>query len=158
MRICVRVVSRGVSVGVAVLLMLSLSGCFLAPFIGAFKQAGVTQSDREALLPKDVKRFTDALFWGTSGPIMEMVDEPAKKQVSQQVAEATDVERVVESKVVSIDFGDGSYTAQVDLKVRYYRVPYYMVQDRVEIQQWQFSFNDGWQITDRNLNTPGKLG
>lgn len=133
-------------------LCLLLSGCFMAPFIGAFKQAGVTRSDREALLPKEVKRFNDALFWGNSGPIMSMVDESAREEIGNQVAEASDVERVVESKVLKVSYDEDAYEADVQVKVRFYRVPYYMVRDRVEHQRWKFSFNDGWQISARSLD------
>jgi hypothetical protein len=123
----------------------------MAPFIGSFKQAGVTQSDREALLPREVKRFNDALFWGNSGPIMAMVDEAAREEIGNQVAEAADVERVVESKVLKVNYANDAYEADVKLKVRFYRVPFYIVQDRVEHQRWKFSFHDGWQISARSL-------
>jgi hypothetical protein len=138
---------RVVVLSVSVLLF--LSGCFLAPFIESFKSAGATQSDREALLPKDLKRFTEALSWGSPEPVLALVDDSARKDIQEQLNEKSETERVVESKVTGVTYEDDSYKASVAVKVKYYRIPYYVVQERKEQLEWKFSLGTGWRLTSR---------
>jgi len=128
-----------------------LSGCFLAPFIGAFKDSGATQGDRERLLSLDVKRFTEAMSWGSAGPILAFVDESAQKQVQEQLNEKADTERVVESKISNVDFANDSFDANVLVKVKYYRIPYYIVQERKENLGWKFTLGSGWRLMSREV-------
>ena len=128
-----------------------LSGCFLAPFIESFKSAGATQSDREALLPRDLKRFTEALSWGNAEPVMALVDDSARKEIQEQLNEKSETERVVESKVTAVTYDEDSYKASVAVKVKYYRIPYYVVQERKEKLEWKFSLGTGWKLTSRQV-------
>ena len=60
----------------------SLQACFIVPVIDAFKKVGATEGDRMALLPKEVKKYGDALTWSDQMELMALVDESARATVS----------------------------------------------------------------------------
>lgn len=134
---------------------LFVQGCFLAPTIDSMRRAGVTPASRRSLLPENLKKFHDALYWGSPNEIMRYVDSEGWPEISKQVADMQDTERVVESKVKNVEFDDGAFEAKVSVTVRSFKVGYYVVTDRIEKQTWSFSMTDGWKIVSREI-TSGK--
>jgi hypothetical protein len=130
---------------------ISLSGCVLVPFVQAFKETGVTAGDRKALLGQEVKKFTDAIMWGSKSEALSIVAEESREEIARELGGLSEEERIVDSKVDEITWGDDAYTATVKLKVRFYKVPFYVVKNRVEEQQWNFSVGTGWRLTSRTV-------
>jgi len=128
---------------------LALSCCLLVPFIDAFKQTGATEGDRMALLPPEVKKFTEAVGWGNKTEAMGLVAEEARKEIAKQLKGVGTEERVVESKVEDVEWFDSARSAKVELKVRYFMVPYYVVKTRTEQQKWIFALSSGWKLKER---------
>jgi hypothetical protein len=128
---------------------MSLSGCILVPFIQAFKETGATEGDRMALLSEEVKKFNAAVVWGNPTEAMTFVAGDSQLKLSSQFKDKSEDERIVETKVDSVEWGDAARTATVSVKVRYFRVPVYVVNVRKEEQQWQFTMGEGWKIKDR---------
>lgn len=131
---------------------MSLSGCILVPFIQAFKETGATEADRMALLSDEVKKFNAAVVWGNKTEAMTFVAGESKLKLQSQFKDNSEDERIVETKVDSVEWGDAARTATVSVKVRYFRVPVYVVNVRKEEQQWQFTMSDGWKIKERVVN------
>ena len=131
--------------------VLSLNGCFLAPAIDSFKKLGVTSSDREALFPEHMKRFNEALYWGYPQEALKYVVAESRAQVSEQLKDTGESERTVETKIRSVDFAKDSYEAKVEVDVRYFKVPVYVVNTRHEKQDWVFSTSDGWKLKNREV-------
>lgn len=131
---------------------MSLSGCILVPFIQAFKETGATEGDRMALLSEEVKKFNAAVVWGNPTEAMTFVAPESQLKLSSQFKDKSEDERIVETKVDSVEWGDAARTATVSVKVRYFRVPVYVVNVRKEEQQWQFTLSEGWKIKDRVVN------
>lgn len=131
-------------------LLLSTSGCFLAPFISGFQELGATPSGRQQLLTDGVKKYTEALFWGNPSKALTLVDEPIREQVAADIKSFSSSKRMVESKVIDISFEDSSYRAVVNVQLKYYEVPVYVVKDQVEQQEWMFSFSEGWKLKSRS--------
>jgi hypothetical protein len=135
------------AVGVTV----SLSGCVLVPFVQAFKETGVTEGDRKALLGPEVKKFSDAIIWGSKTDALTVVAEESREEIARELSGLSEEERVVDSKVDEVTWGENAYTANVELKVRFYKVPYYVVKNRIEQQQWQFAVGTGWKLKSRSV-------
>ena len=127
----------------------SVQGCILVPFINAFKQTGVTPEDRRALLPAEVKKFSDALVWGSRQSALETVASESKEGVSKELRGLGEDEHIVESKIDDVEWNDSSFEAKVFVKFKYYKVPYYVVKTRTEEQQWVFYVGTGWKLKDR---------
>ena len=128
-----------------------LSGCFLAPAIDSFNQLGVTESDRVKLLPQQIKRFQDALYWSSPQEALTYAAAENRTEISQQLRNKKAEERIVESKIENVDFKDNAYSANVEVSVRYFVVPYYIVSRRLEDQGWRFSLTDGWKLVSLDV-------
>jgi hypothetical protein len=134
--------------------VLCLQGCILVPFINSAKQSGLLQSDREGLLEKDVERFHRIRFWGKTMKALSYTNREHRDQVRDYLRAHSDDEKVVESEIEFIDFFEESYKAEVLVQVKYYRVPYYVVEERIEKQQWEFSVGSGWKVNDIEIEEP----
>ena len=132
-----------------VFISVSLSGCFLAPAIDAVGNVGITKNDRTRLLPKSVKKFHEALYWRKQNEALTYTTEESRELFAQEFRQALKKERIVESKVEAMDFSEDGREATVEVMVKYYVEPYYMVNERLEHQDWEFNISDGWRIASR---------
>lgn len=141
-------------VSTLILVILTLPGCLLLPIIEGMHQMGVTSSDRQALLSRDMKLFQDALYWGSHDQAMAYTAESSREDVGNKLRAMRKSEKIVESQVESVNFSDESYTASVSVAVKYYSVPYYVVNERSEEQVWRFELPAGWRIVSMNAIDP----
>ena len=130
-------------------LLLFLEGCFLAPAIDSFKRLGVTREDRIVLLGPQIKKLEESMGWDDNVAALALVDEKEQPAFSKEFRKQLKSERVVDHKVVNVDFSDDAYKASAEVIVRSYKVPYYVVRERTEMQQWRFNVSDGWKLTGR---------
>lgn len=135
-----------VKFGILISCCFMLSGCVLAPFIDSYKQAGVSKADREVLLDKSVQEFHQALYWGSMREALAYTDDESRNNLREMMRNRRDTEKLVESQVEYVDFSDDAFSADVDVIVRYYEIPVYIVQKRLETQQWIFSYTGGWKF------------
>jgi hypothetical protein len=135
------------------LVVTTLPGCVLVPFIQAFKEAGATEGDRKKLLGDEVKKFSDGLLWANKTQALSVASDEAREEIASQLRAIGDAEKVVDAKVEDIQWGEGAYGAKVALKVRYYEIPFYVVKTRLEQQQWEFSVAAGWRLKTRVLGS-----
>lgn len=129
-----------------------LQGCVLVPFIDAFKKTGVAESDRQAMLGSDVKKFTDALVWGSQMDALSMVQPEAQSEIAKQISTLGEGLKVVDAKVNNAVFTNDAYEAEVNLTLRFYESPYFVVKNQKESQKWVFSLSDGWKLKSRTIN------
>lgn len=134
---------------------LALNGCFLAPAIDSFNKLGVTESDRQALLAERLKNFSDALYWGQPGEALAFVAAQSRAELEPELRRIQKQEKIVESKIEGVGFSESGYKAKVDVVVRYFRVPFYVVNERAETQNWEFGLSGGWQLVSREQRAQG---
>jgi len=142
-----RAVFRHVAVA---LLSVAVSGCIVVPFIQAFRETGATPSDRRALLEPETKKFSDAMMLGKRMKALSVVLPESRDDIGRQIKELGEGERVVEAKIDDVQWDDESMKATVYMKIRYYKVPFYIVETRMDEQHWEFSMGDGWKL--RNMS------
>lgn len=111
---------------------------------------GASEDDRKALLGPQVKKFGEALYWGKGEAIL-FVDPAASADIKKTLTTQREDMRVVETKMRSVDFEDGARTAKVELLVKYYRIPFYIVTDSLEKQVWKFEVGGTWRLLKRDL-------
>jgi len=131
-------------------LMTSLSGCILVPFIQAFKEAGATEGDRMTLLNEEVKKFNAAVVWGNHTEAASYIAPESQLKLTAQFKDATEEERIVDSKVSDVVWADSARDAMVKVKTKFYRVPVYVVTTRIEEQHWVWS-GGAWKLVDRSI-------
>lgn len=134
----------------AVVIPATLSGCVLVPFIQAFKEVGATEGDRMALLDKEIKGFNSAIVWGNHTEAASYVAPESQLKLASQFKDTTEEERIVDTKVTNVAWGDGAREATVQVKTKFYRVPVYIVNTRMEEQKWTWS-TGSWKLVDRTV-------
>lgn len=143
--------TRRVAVGLfAMAMMTSLSGCILVPFIQAFKEVGATEGDRMTLLNQDVKKFNAAIVWGNHTEAAAFVAPESQLTITAQFKDSNEEERIVDSKVTNVVWNDSARGALVEVKTKFYRVPVYVVNTRVEDQRWTWT-GGSWKLVERTL-------
>lgn len=142
---------RGLVAALSCALVVSASGCILVPFVQAFKEVGATEGDRMALLPEQIKKFNAAVVFGNRMEAMNYVSTDSQGKVGAELKDNTEEERIVDSKVNNVVWADNARQATVEMKVKYFKVPVYVVNTRVEEQRWAFNVGEGWKLTDRTV-------
>ncbi len=145
-----RKAARVVTICIALSVSTSLSGCVLVPFIQAFKEVGATEGDRMELLDKEIKGFNAAIVWGNSTEAASYVAPESQLKLSSQFKDTTEEERIVDTKVTNVVWGDGAREATVQVKTKFYRVPVYVVNTRTEEQRWIWNMGS-WKVVDRSV-------
>lgn len=149
---------KWMALGSMLVLLCSLSACVaLAPVIETYRQLGVSSSDRAALLDQHVKTFHEAIYWGQAHTAMSFADESARVELREKIREAHRNVKLIDSKIDFVEFNDDINEAKVDIAIKYYKVPFYVVNERVEQQEWKFGAGSGWKyygttkVEERNV-------
>lgn len=136
-----------IRVPVLLFLIASISGCAaVAPFVQTYNEIGVSSGDRQALLDGAVKDFNSALYWGNMSQAVALSTEQGQPSLKQEMRRRKKEERVVESQVELVDFDESSHNADVEVLVKFYKVPFYVVNERIERQKWTFELGSGWKF------------
>ena len=142
--------SRIAVIACAVAVTISSSGCILVPFIQAFKDVGATEGDRMTLLNDEVKSFNSAIVWGNHTEAASFIAPESKLTITAQFKDTTEEERIVDSKVSNVVWSDSARGALVEVKTKFYRIPVYVVNTRVEEQRWAWT-GGSWKLVERTL-------
>ena len=129
------------------ILVLCLDGCFLVPFIDSYKEMGVTEGDRQALLAKTLKKFQDYVYWGQYNSALSFSQEESANDIRDSFRQYKEM-KIVSIKTDDVLFSDSSKEAKVETVVKYYRIPQYVVEDQMIQETWQFSMGN-WKIKER---------
>jgi hypothetical protein len=127
-------------------LLLSSSGCILAPAIDSISKVGIRAADRENLFQKEFQKFHEARYWSDPLTATAFCVEAERVNCGNNFRKSAKNERVIESNIDSVEFVDESYTAIVEVRVKAYEIPYYVVKERIEKQRWTFTLTNGWKL------------
>lgn len=116
---------------------------------------GFSQADREKLLPGVVKKFQDALYWGSPNQAIEFVSADRRRDMMTQLSKDVDGIRIVESKIGAINYSEESRKATAEVTIKFFKVPFYIVTERIELQEWQFTLSDGWKLNSKSDKPKG---
>jgi hypothetical protein len=87
------------------------------------------------------------MYWGRSQDALTFALPESRAELTRAMKEASKYqERIVETKVDNIEFDDDGTHATVEVTVRAFRVPVYVVNDSAKQQRWVFSLTNGWQL------------
>jgi hypothetical protein len=134
------------------LILLCCSSCILVPFVESVSQMGVTEGDRTQLLNQEIKKFTDAWYWGNEPQAMKSVAPELQPLIKQEFREQERTkQRVVESKVLSADLDKEAREADVVVLVKAFQPSTLVVHEIEEKQHWMFNMSDGWKLQTRSV-------
>jgi hypothetical protein len=125
---------------------LCCQSCILIPVVDGVKKIGLTKNDREAMLPKTVSDFQDLLYWNKFQLASGMIKEDVRSKQIKELVKQYKGYRLVETKTDYLDFDEDGSRATVTITTKRFKVPFYVVEDYTEDQQWEFSISDGWKF------------
>ena len=138
------------------LLPLALSGCpLMVPIIGGFKQMGLTEGDRKNLLKPAVQGFQTAMGTGDLDGAIHYLQPEAielRQALIDEMRKKKHKEKVVDSKIDFMIYSDSAHRAEVEVLVKYFEVPYYIVNQRIEKGVWEFGLKGGWKLVARTFS------
>ena len=128
-------------------LVLCLDACVLVPFIDSYKEMGVTEGDRQTLLAKTLKNFQDYVYWGQYNNALSFSQEDSINDIRESFRKYKEI-KIVSIKTDDVLFLNSSKEASVDIIVKYYKIPEYVVNDEKVHETWVFSLGN-WKIKER---------
>ncbi len=142
----VKKISKGILL-LSLVSILCLDACVFVPFIDSYKSMGVTEADRQGLLPKTLKSFQDNIYWGSYSRAVASVKEESIDDVRETFKRYKE-RKIVSIKTEDIAFSDLSKTATVQVLVKYYEIPQYVVNDENVEETWNFNLGE-WTLSKR---------
>jgi hypothetical protein len=133
--------------------VLSLQGCIFVPVLDTFTRSGLTPHQRAAELPKTVKNFQDFVFWGDLNKALDMVVPQERKAINQALLSIPSNERVVEAKLISADYSEDVYDADVIVQTKSFNKNTLAVHERNIKEKWEYHLGTGWQMSGFDLAT-----
>lgn len=125
----------------------ALTGC---SSLASVKHVVAYGDKQEGLLQERLVKFTKALYWGSLVEASGYVRRGARSKFYDDAREKQETEKLVDIKVGNVDFIDDSSSAEVELRIRYYKKPTYLVKSRTEKQVWKYHrFSGGWFLHER---------
>jgi hypothetical protein len=129
------------------LLCFLTSGCVaIASLMDAVQSAGATPADRRALLPRATKDFNSAVYWGDGSRALTFVEPESRGEIAAIISTNRDKEQPVETSVVFNDFDEYAWEAKVTVRWKYFKIPYYIVEERQQLQEWHYTLGRGWRV------------
>lgn len=100
---------------------------------------------RRELLSKSLTAFNSDVQWGDFRAASQLVAPQAKQEFENLARQRKQKEKGVDFEVENISENNNGFQAEVDVRMRYFRIPHYVVESRVERQYWEFErFQGGW--------------
>jgi len=132
-----------------------LSGCAIASsIIDSYKKVGVTESDRIGLLEEHVKEFHQGIYWNKPEYALKYTAPEGRQVVLNKIKAKKNSERIVSSEVSGVEFTNEAYDADVEVSVKFYKIPRYIVEERTEKERWHFSTPFGWKFISSKIYSP----
>lgn len=137
---------------ILLLLLTCLSGCVLVPFIDSFEKSGFREKDRKTLLDKTVNAFYKKVIAGDFSDLGEYLDPEYADELIDALRANRRNEKIIEGKIDFISYNEDVKEARVDMLVSFFETPYYIVNERIEKQNWVFlGVSSQWRMRAREI-------
>lgn len=142
---------KKILLGLSLLFLFSLSACSTIQLVSAGPES------REALLRERLGRFHKEIYWGALDRAALMVHPEVQQKFHDVYEERREKDKIIDLDVKKVDFSNESKSAEVEVMVRFYQNPTYVVQTRSEKELWGFySTEGGWMLEDTEIQGAAK--
>lgn len=118
----------------------------------------VGEESLQTALQERLERFNRARYWGGLSETVAFVTPKYQRDFIQKERSNTDVQRMVRTDVLRVELVDSGSSAEVEMEVRYFEKPTYLVKTRKEVQTWKYHrFAGGWLLTELDRSSPGAI-
>lgn len=102
---------------------------------------------KSELLQARLELFNRAVYWGAADEVMAYVEPEQRTKLFRQFKQSRQKEKLVDLNVADVLFENNSNDAAVEMQIRYYEEPRYVVKTRSEKQKWTYHrFGGGWLL------------
>lgn len=114
--------------------------------------AGMNQ--RIAMHQNAVQVFHKGVSWGAPETVSKYVSPRIISTFAKKFPGYSDKEKLVGIEVDEIAYEEDAKTAYVDVTIKYFRKPAYVVDTKKQSEKWEFrSMDGGWLLTDAQSAT-----
>ncbi len=98
------------------------------------------------MLEEQVMKFNRALYWGAYDEALAYVAPEVRQELVRRWKKKGTI-KVVEQNVTDVVFNEGNDEAEVEVQVRYFKQPVYIVNTRTQQQKWRYyRMSGGWYL------------
>lgn len=141
------------------LLPLLIASCLIASMSGCsafssdnLNDALATTAGKSNRLAERVEKFHQALYWGSPQEAVAFVQESTRREMVRTFIEEKQKQKLVDISIDYITYENEGDTAIIDVRVRYYPIPAYVIVTRIDQETWSFDrFGGGWYLKDRKV-------
>lgn len=138
----------GLFVFLAMLLLFAAGACTQAKL----SQVVAVGENKAKMLSETLTNFTRALYWGSIDEAAAFVKPSYRRDFVVEERARKKKERIVEIEPDDVLYDVGSDKAIVTISVKYYKVPFYLVNTKTEQQIWKYyRFQGGWLLSSRKF-------
>lgn len=136
-----------------VLLACALSGC-LGATLSTLEDLTAGQGKRISSLNQAVAKFHKAVYWDTGYEAAKFVAPEAQATFANKFRSSPDglyqdKEKLVDINIEGVEFDPEVNRARVEVLIKYFKVPQYVVQTRKQSEIWSYHRMDGgWLLSD----------
>ncbi len=137
-------------------LVFSTTGCIFMPIINGFREMGATADSRRELLQKKIRAFNLAIKDSDMSLAMACIDrddEEFRERVRNEIRKSKSKEKIVDAEIEYVEFDDDTYKADVEVRIKYYNVPFFVVNEKIEKTKWEF-YSREWWLKSRESSFP----
>ena len=130
--------------------------CLLAGGCNASLKSMIAgDQSKMAMLQENVERFSRARYWGSYNEALSFAEPQVQQTLLRRWKQSGANEKLVELNVTDASF-DAEGDASVEVAVRYFEQPSYLVRTRTERQLWRYyRLNGGWLLHEVTETTLG---
>ncbi len=132
-------------------LIFGMTGCY------SIKDLTAGDESKEEMLNTRVESFHRSVYWGKVDDAKLFVKKEKQKEVLDRAKFNRRDEKLVDLEVENITLNEDG-TADVDVKVRYFRTASYVVETRRERERWNFMrLGGGWFLENIEVVESGSV-
>jgi hypothetical protein len=127
--------------------LFSVAGCALVALsFESVRRSGLTADSRKNLLPEFLTGFVEAVSVTDATRALAYASEGFKPSLRSRLLKNKDKVKVIDNEVILSEFNDDARRAEVTVKHKFYRIPVYIAEERLEKQIWIYDGVGVWLI------------
>ena len=130
-------------------LALALTGCpIIVPFVDSYHESGHSSSSRQELLDQRLRIFFNVLSDRHNPNFTKYLNSENKREVLNSLRAIRKDTNIVDAEIEFIDYDEKFRVAEVEILMKRYKTPYYIVNDVPVTMIWKFvGSSSGWRLS-----------
>lgn len=125
----------------------ALAGCAIVAISAeSFRKSGFTEESRKQLLPPFIARFADAVSWVDSTKALAFASEKFQPELKMKLLKNKDKVKVIGHEILLTEFNEDATSAEVSVRSKFYRIPVYISEEKMEKQLWIYDGGGEWKL------------